>query len=301
MKKLALVVATSFIWLTPQIEAADSKPYDPVFSKKHDPILIQETERNADGKFAAYIVLQQYEIATTYDVGRVAADAGGGTFGNYYIRKNDNKAAILADSLNDKAEANAKPLRQVLEGFDVRALAQATTAKALAAPGWFTTRALVEKSVEISPVFTYNTNVSFAYKYEMSPDFSSLRAYADIQLKGPARSKPSKTGTMLYWQRVTSVIQLRKRSMEHSENVAIWSADQGKLAKAAITEAFVQMEELIPHALNLTVADIKAYTAKDREQAFAGGYNGPLIKRGGRHSDDVLIWTNGLLKVHTLP
>lgn len=102
-------------------------------------------------------------------------------------------------------------------------------------------------------------------------------------------------------QSITSIVQLRKRSYEGSENVAAWSAEEGKLAQQGFIQAFRQIEQLIPFALGLSEADLKSYNEKTREQGFAAGYNGPLIKRGGSAADDILIWNKGLLYVHTLP
>ncbi|MBL0916589.1 MAG: hypothetical protein IBJ13_14105, partial [Sphingopyxis sp.] len=93
-----------------------------------------------------------------------------------------------------------------------------------------------------------------------------------------------------------------KRSSDPRENVALWSADNGKPAKAALVGGFAETERLIPYAPGLAPADIKAFTAKDREKGFGAGLYGPLIARDADNSENLTIWTkDGLVHIRTLP
>jgi hypothetical protein len=272
--------------------------------KRSDPIALSAKDRASGGEYAVQILLPQSQIESSYDLGRVARPPSGGLIDTLIVYSLDDKKKVLSKSLNEKAEQAIMPLRRSLEGFDVGSIVLNSTEKALALPNWFRIAqvTLNRNTVPIGPAADQTALV--AYHYEMSPDFSHLIVIADLSLIRNAPSKNGKSmgnGSTVLKQTITSIAQLHERSFEPSENVQMWSADQGKLAKNALVETFAQMEHLIPLALNLTQADMKAFAHKNREQGFAAGHNGPLIKRGGRSPDDVLIWADGLFHVHTLP
>jgi hypothetical protein len=136
------------------------------------------------------------------------------------------------------------------------------------------------------------------YRYETSPDFTQIRVIAEIQMGRTAAANGGAAALdPFYRQQVTSIVLLREPSFEPAENVAKWSADDGKLAKAALSAAFSRLEQLIPLALDFRDSDIKAFTAKNHEKAFAAGYYGPLVARSADRPGETLIWVNGLLNV----
>lgn len=272
--------------------------------KRGEPVLLTTANRTVATDYSVNIWMPQTWIESSYDLGRVAASQAGGLLDALIIgTMDDNRKDILSLNLQEKADRQIQPIRTVLQGYDVDALALATTEKALSIPSWFKNKPIAIAKNN-SPGKLSNQTAQISYRYEMSPDFSSIRLFADINLSSASAQKKSKSTTAtgpIFSHVITSIVQLRKRSFEPSDNVAAWSADQGKLTKEGLTAAFARMEELIPFALKMTGEDLKAYKSKSHEQGYAAGFNGPLIKKGGRATDDILIWSKGLLQVHTLP
>lgn len=273
--------------------------------------IVPAADRAVTGPRALHLAVPQTQIETSIDIGRVAPAAqGGGLIGALIIESRDDRAKLLAQSQQDQAEAAVVPLRAALRDFDVDGLALATTRAALSRTTWFQAQpftvardaspqgraAFLEASATPQTAFV-------TYRYALSPDFTYIRVNADIALarkpaagsvKGAAPFHP------FYEQHIASVVLLRSRSYEHRDNVANWSADNGKLARASLTAAFGQIEKLIPYALGLSDADVRLYTAKNREKAFGAGFYGPLIQRD-EGSDGLLLWSNGLVHVQSTP
>lgn len=294
----ALLLAASLI-----PAAALAKPSEP-----DAPATIAARERQATGGREAMVGLAQTEIETSIDVGRVAPSTGGDLIGALIVSGMDDKRARLQDSATERAEAAVAPLRDALQGYNVDALALAATKAALEKPDWFGLQTIAPTK-DVSPGARRSFAASAAtpqsafvsYRYALSPDFTQIRVTADIRLEHKARPKGG-ASPLFYRQTVTSVVQLAKRSYDHRENVALWSADNGKLAKAALVAGFAEIERLIPYALGLAPADIKAFTAKDREKGFGAGLYGPLIARDADNSENLTIWTkDGLVHIRTLP
>jgi len=270
------------------------------------PNVLAEHDRTVPGGWAIQVILPQTQIETTIDIGRVASSAnGGGLIGAIVISSMDDKRKALGDSAQARADATIGPLRQVLQGFDVNGLALGTTKAALAKPGWFQPASIDitnDPAIQTRPGFLTSLKApQFAlvgYRYETSPDFTQIRVIAEIQL---GRAGAMKGGAPaldpFYRQEVSSIVQLREPSFDPAENVAKWSIGEGKLAKAALASAFARFEQLIPFALSLGQADVKAITATGREKAFAAGYYGPLVERSPDRPGDILIWVNGLVNV----
>lgn len=275
------------------------------------PAVVAERDRADTDPRAVLQLLAQSEIETSFDVGRVASAYGGGILDSLIISAMDDKKQVMSANLREKALVTVRPLRTALASFDVDALALATAQAALAKPGWlnplpFTVTKDASPAVHSAFVAGAETPglALVAYRYDLSPDFTQIRLTADIALaRKPAAKggKPATTATDYYRQRITSIVQLPKRSYEPRDNVASWAADDGKRAKAALTAAFAETGRLIPYALGLAPAEIAGFTAKNREKAFAAGLYGPLIERAADGSDAVLIWADGLVHVRTLP
>lgn len=268
--------------------------------------IVAERNRTADGR-AVQIILAQNWIETSVDVGRVASSAGGGLIGAIIIESMDDKGRRMRDAATQKAETTVAPLRQVLGDYDTDALALATTRAALGGIDWFRARDIA-LSKEASPdgrrAFAASADtpqIAFvAYSYGLSPDFTQIRAVAEISLTHQATGKARGTAPAPYYrQTITSVVQLDRRSYAQEDNVAAWAADDGRRARVALDKAFGSLERSIPYALNLTEAELQRLTGKDREKAFGAGFYGPLIARdpdGG-----MLLWSKGLVHVETLP
>jgi len=272
------------------------------------PNAVAERDRAIPGGRAVEVIVPQTQIETTIDIGRVASAAnngGGGLLGMIIISSMDDTREVLSQSSRGRAEAAIAPLRQALLGFDVNGLAVATTKAALAKPAWFqpasidvTNDAAIQSRPEFLAKLKSPQVALVGYRYEASPDFTQIRVIADLQLGRVGAMKGGAPAlTPLYHQQVASIVQLRKPSFEPSENVGRWSADDGKLAKAALTSAFARLEQLIPFAVGLGDADVKSFAAKGREKAFAAGYYGPLVERNPERPGKTLIWANGLVNV----
>jgi len=267
------------------------------------PNVLAQRDRTIAGGRVVQVIVPQWQITTTIDIGRVAGDAdsgGGGLLGAIVLSSMDDKRKALSRASFDRAEATIAPLRKALQGFDLDALALATSKAALAKPAWFQ-----PSSVELSksrsldvPTAESAQAAMITYRYETSPDFTQIRVIAEIELRlagAKPGGKPVRDPS--YRQQVSSIVLLREPSFEPAENVAKWSAGDGKLAKAALTSAFGRLEQLIPFALDLSESDLKAFTSKGREKAFAAGYYGPLIERRADRPGETLIWKDGLVNV----
>lgn len=271
------------------------------------PAIVAALDRTISGGRDVRVSLPQSEIRVGVDVGRVAASMGGDSLmGALIIGELDRDRREVMEKEQDRAAtAKAEPLRTVLKGVDVEALAMATTKSALSRVDWFQAQNVTLTKSEAPQMRADFINASTTpqvavvdYGYEMSPDFSHLRVNVWISMarKGARRNAANQP---IYTQNMSSVVQLKTRSYEHSENIKSWSADDGKLLKSALVAAFSQFERMIPYALGLSAEDAKALTAKDREKAYAAGLYGPLVERGNGQADDVLIWARGFINVQT--
>jgi len=283
-----------------------------VASSLPKPIYLPEQDRKIEGERPVRLVIEQSQIDTSFDLGRVAfAGSGGGLLGALIVAAHDDRRKTMGLAEHDKAEAYAGPLRSALRDFDANALALSATKAGLAKSDWFQAQAIATSSDPSSAgdaaFAAANPSPQIAtivYRYELSPDFSQIRVLGEITLtKHDGKNHDADTAptNLIFRQRVLSVVQLGTRSYEPRENVARWSADGGKLAKTALTAAFGQFEQLLPYALGLSEKSVGDLTAKNHEKAFAAGFYGPLIAKTGDTPGDVLIWSDGLVQVHTLP
>lgn len=250
-------------------------------------IILAEKDRAVVGGRSVQVVIPQMEIATSIDAGRVARAPTGGLIDTIIMSQIDDTRKIIEHGLHEKADATVAPLRRALRDFDIKALALTTTKAALAKPDWFQLR-------EIAFTSDAARDATLVYRYGLSPDFTRLQVTATLSLV----RNPS---VVVFRQTIASIVQLRAPSYEPDINVARWSADNGKLAKASLTIAFAQFERLIPYALGLNDADLKNFTAKSREKAFAAGVYAPLIDTGKSNPGNKLLWSGGLVQVSATP
>lgn len=274
------------------------------------PLTVADQHRRVEGGRAVQVGLAQNRIETSIDVGRVAAATGGDLIGALIISGMDDKRKRLSDTATERAEAAAAPLRDALRDFDVDALALAATKAALAQPDWFGLQEIgltktVSPASRSAFAFAATTpQVAFVtWRYSLSPDFTQIRVAAEIMIESKPSAKGRSTASpLLYRQTVSSAVQLGKRSYDPRENVARWSAESGHLARTALAAGFAEVERLIPYALDLGAADVKSFTAKDREKGFGAGFYGPLVSRDADDPANLLLWTkDGLIHIRTLP
>lgn len=258
--------------------------------------------RAATDARTAYTVVAQQGIDTTIDVGRIAANSGGGgMLGALIIMGQDDRRDRMENTLSKDAEATVRPLRQVLEGFDVASLAKQATQSGLQGIDWLKVGNYVLIGIDpVSPGDPPSGSVIVDYRYELSHDFSHIRVIADIGITQPQPAQSKKKPAGAYRQSIVSIVQLEKRSYDHVANVAAWKTDEGKAIKAALIQGFERIGKLLPYVLNLDSAQFKTLTDKKREQAFFAGFNGPLISRADDGSDGVLLWSDAFLHGETV-
>ncbi len=277
------------------------------------PVILAAKERSVTGGRAVLVELEQTEIGTDVEVGRVMSDSvyGGGLIGALILTSRDHKRQSLTQIEADKADASVAPLRQALQDFDVAALALASSRAALARLDWFgaqeprLTRVASEgERTGFAAITGTGQHAVVGYHYGLSPDFTQIRVLADFALWRKA-GKGEKAGQggliLLSHHRVMSIAELRKRSYDHAENVRAWSAADASLARAAIAAAFARLDTEIPRATALTSAEIAVFEAKGRDKTFAAGFFGPLVERATDGSGAVTIWSKGLISVIPAP
>ncbi|WEK48105.1 MAG: hypothetical protein P0Y56_07365 [Candidatus Andeanibacterium colombiense] len=277
---------------------------------KAEPRALDAKNRPAEDGRSVLVELAQTEIATDVDIGRVAfPGGGGGLLGALIISAQDDSRKRLTESAQARADAAVAPLRQALADFDVAALALRTTHGALDASAWFTPRDIaLERSPSDSSREGFIQSVStrqfavISYTYGLSPDFTQIRVVADVILASkPAKGRPGAFQVLLR-QRVSSVAELRQRSYEAADNVAVWRAEDGKIAEASLTAAFAKLERLVPFALGLQPADLDRLDAASQPKVFASGFYGPKVELAPALPGENVLWVDGgLLDVWAAP
>jgi hypothetical protein len=267
--------------------------------------VVEEQARTVAGGRAVQVMVAQSEIKADINPSNIAVATGGGLLGG-----------LLAASQNaartKKAEAAIEPLRVALTDFDADGLALETTKTALANVAWLqpVVPAFSKDSSLLGKSSMLDANpagqVAFIeYSYDVSPDFSSIRVVAKLEFANklvPAASaaKPESRlfpRNLAYAQSITSVVSLATPGQNIESNAAIWSADGGKAARAALTQAFAQIHQLLPRTLALTAADIKTMTAKDKKKGMAGGFAGRIQETAPAGT---LLWAGGFIHVQPL-
>ncbi len=265
--------------------------------------VVTEQTRSVTGR-PLQVMVAQSEIKTDINPSNIAVATGGGMLGGLL-------AASQNASRTKKAEAAIEPLRAALTGFDADALSLETTKAGLADIAWLQ---------PVEPAFSKDSSllgksgvldagtaaqVAFIeYSYDLSPDFASVRVVAKIEFANkavPATSaaKPESRlfpKNLAYTQSITSVVSLPTPGADMDANAALWSADEGKVARAALTQAFAKIGQLMPRTLALTAEDIKLMSAKDKKKGVAGGFSGRIQDT----TDGTLLWSGGFIHAQPL-
>jgi hypothetical protein len=267
--------------------------------------VIGEHSRSVTGGRALQVMVAQSEIKADINPSNIAVAMGGGLLGGLL-------SAAQNASRTKKAEAAIEPLRVALTGFDADSLAVETTKAGLANVAWMQP---VEPSfakdsslLGKSSVLDSNAAAQVAfieYSYDVSPDFSSIRVVAKVEFANKlvpptSAAKPESRlfpKNLIYAQTITSVVLLPTPAADIDANAAIWSENGGKAARAALTQAFLQIQQLLPRALALSADDIKVMTAKDKKKGTAGGFAGRIQETT---SSATLLWSGGFIHVQTL-
>ena len=116
-----------------------------------------------------------------------------------------------------------------------------------------------------------------SWRYQLAPDFTNIRVIADVVTRRP--QDPSR----LYEQQVISVVKLRRPTFVEEDNVAIWAANDGALARKALEMAFARVGEVLPAILALDAQGYDDATDKKKSPAVtAAGFHGPELMRDAK-------------------
>lgn len=247
----------------------------PALAKDYDPVLPAAPLELSSSDMPLEVVLDQDVIATNVDIGRVAPSVnGGGLIGAIILagkdRERKREHVALAE---ERAEANAAPIRNALAGFDVHALAHEAVRAAFASAN------ILDASDEelASPPSV------IAFSYGLSPDFTQVRVSADIAIVPWGDEKA------VLAQRVTSIVELRQRSYDDDDNAERWAADDAARAKAALEKAFARLGTVMPQLAAMDAGKFSSLTDRKKRKSFAAGFYGPVLL-----SDEAseVIWTD---------
>lgn len=252
------------------------------------------------GRFVDVIVPQQ-EIKSDINPSNAALATGGGLIAALIDAK------IQADRTK-KAELEIEPVRSALAGFDADKLAKETTSVMLANAPWLQVHSVgfgrddsivgLSGALDASPA----EKVLFVlYRYDLSPDFASVRVSARLLLasktvsgaKAPTNRLDLKYLT--YAQTVQSIVTLPSPAKDSTENASRWAADNAAMTRKALAIAFADMTTLIPRALDLSADDVKVMSKGERK--VLGGHIGRLVEQGATGS---LLFSDDLTYVQTI-
>lgn len=110
------------------------------------------------------------------------------------------------------------------------------------------------------------------WRYQVSHDFTNMQVIADLAIR-----RPNSTDR-IYDQQLISIVKLRRPSFVEEDNVAIWAANDGALARNALKMAFARAGEVIPSILALDAQDYaRAIKKKGQDTATSAGFHGPIL------------------------
>lgn len=268
----------------------------------------------ATGQYAAVsggqslqILVAQSEIKSDINLSNIAVATGGGLLGGLI-------GAAVDSARAKKAEELIGPVRNGLAGFDADALAIDAARKGFAGVAWLDPATEPKFSKDASPAGKLGMldagaggQTAFVeYTYDMSPEFDAVRVVAKVDVarkaipasakgNGEKRLSPK---NLAYSRSVTSVVTLTFASKEKEANASTWAADDSKLTRAALSQAFERVQMLTPRLLALTPTDVMALNNKKNKRIVAGGFTGRPQPSG---SAATLLWTGtGFVEVSPL-
>lgn len=259
-----------------------------------------ESARTAPEGREVEVVVGQAELGSNINPSYAMVAMGGGVLGVLIDAK-------VGSDRAKRAEVGITPLRKALVDFDADTLAIETTRSAMAAVPWFNGKApdfardptIIAKSARLDASGGQVT--FFDYVYDTAPDFASIRVGVRITVankepvKGRAAEKRLYDRDLVYIQTLTSAVYLANAG-EPADNAGRWAANDGALAKRALSLAFTEVGALIPRALPLSADDIKRM--ETAEVKSVGAYRGKLQEEG---PGGTLLFNGGLVHVQTLP
>jgi len=138
---------------------------------------------------------------------------------------------------------------------------------------WTKERARLEKEFLAANPGTKDVAL-ISWRYQLAPDFTNMQVIADISIGTPGAAQ------RVYEQQFISIVKLRRPSFVEEENVAIWAANDGALARQALTMAFARVGETLPAVLALDKQGFaNAIDPKRNPRATGGNFSGPQLLR----------------------
>ncbi|OYW16661.1 MAG: hypothetical protein B7Z39_00330 [Novosphingobium sp. 12-64-8] len=296
--RLALTVLAAILGAVP-VQAATRQ--DMQFPKA--PIVLPAGQDAVSTWRDLQIDIEQSEIATSIDSGRVMSNAqGGGLIGALAITAAYGTKPQILRNLKEKAESAIAPIRADLKDVDVDGLAQASVRKGMDRTGWQGADSISVIKVASAEAWRSEPPSAGAaqrttvfVQYDVSPDFMQVRVLARILVEDrqPGRAR------ILAYLPILSIVQLRDNAFELQRNAEVWAKDNSALARQGLLAAFAQIEHLLPRAFALTESEVALWSAKTTPKVFAAGFNGPMVARTAKGG--TVLWENGLVSVETVP
>jgi hypothetical protein len=256
--------------------------------------------RTVPGARAVEVLVPQAELGTNINPSMIGLVMGGGLVGVLIdVKVDSDRAAAAQDSII--------PIRVALMDFDADQLAIDATQSAIAGVPWFQAQqpsfgrdtSVLRKSGLLTAATT-NQVVFFEYTYDTAPDFSSIRVGVTISIA----AKPGADGNsesqlaarnLVYAQTITGVVKLQNPTGAQ-DNAVRWAANDGALARRALTTAFGDVGALIPRAFAFTDGDVKSMAAGESKQ-LDNNVSGEVVEDGPA---SLLLFNGGLIHVQTL-
>lgn len=248
-----------------------------------------------NGGRSLHVMVAQSELKSDINPSNAAVYTGGGLLGGLI-------GAAMDSARAKKAEALITPVRTAVADVDADSLAIAAAKAGFAKADWNRTATETSFSKDSSPTgksayLDSNPNAETAfveYSYDLSPNFDAVRVIERIEVasKSAPASKPEKRlqpKYLVYSGSVASIITLPDAGKDKEANAARWAADNGKLTRAALTQAFNRLQDLTPRLLSMSAADKAALDGdkKNKRIMLEGYYGRPQAVSDG----STLLWT----------
>jgi hypothetical protein len=213
--------------------------------------------------------------------------------------------ALIQSRINTEksrtAELSIVPLRDALVDFDFDAFALNSSTAALSKIDWLDLKEtrISRDSSEIGLVKALNgaatSQVMFLYyDYAADADFSSVVVAASGTLvnKAMPRDRRVQKPSMRFWpnylafnQTVRSVIRLRNADHRNPEaNLGAWSADHGRLARAALELGTQRCLQMLQQSLEMSASEAAdMQKQKDRKMYVLPGVPGWVLESDASH------------------
>jgi hypothetical protein len=233
--------------------------------------------RDISGGRIAVVVSGQGEIKPEVNASNIAMATGGGLIPALI------DAAITQARMNS-AEKTVRVVRDALGSYDFDKRALETSKSTIGSLSWlnvkdvsFTKETSIEKLKSTLAQSSSPQLVVVAYGYTLSSDFSKLGVAASVSIfpKEAAASRMTASDA-LYMETFSCVSSLPQPASDDDRNAALWAANDGQLARAALDDGLATVSELVVRSLTLTP---EAAAALDQGRTVSmAGQRGSLVE-----------------------